>query len=80
MAGAPERKSLLRALVGVVSLVSSLIVIPLGFVVLITDAQSGSSGRSLTRPLGVLMAGGGLLALGVAMLIWEVSVRYGIRR
>jgi hypothetical protein len=30
--------------------------------------------------LGVLMAGGALLASGIALLIWEMSVRYGIRR
>jgi hypothetical protein len=80
MAAAPERKSLQRALIGVVSLLSSLIVIPIGFVLLVTDGQGGSSVRSLARPLGVLMAGGGLLALGIATLIWEMSVRYGIRR
>jgi hypothetical protein len=80
MAGAPEGKSLLRALIGVVSLLSSLIVLPIGFVLLVADGPGGSSVRSLARPLAVLMAGGGLLALGVAMLIWEVSVRYGIRR
>jgi hypothetical protein len=80
MAGAPEGKSLLRALIGVVSLLSSLIVLPIGFVLLVGDGPGGSSVRSLARPLAVLMAGGGLLALGVAMLIWEVSVRYGIRR
>jgi hypothetical protein len=80
MAAAPERKSLLRALIGVVALLSSLIVIPIGFVLLVTDGQGGSSVRNLARPLGVLMAGGGLLALGIATLIWEMSVRYGIRR
>jgi hypothetical protein len=80
MVAAPERKSLLRALIGVVALLSSLIVIPIGFVLLVTDGQGGSSVRSLARPLGVLMAGGGLLALGIATLIWEMSVRYGIRR
>lgn len=80
MTAPAERKSLLRALIGVVSLLSSLIVIPIGFVLLVNEGQGGSSARTLARPLGVLMAGGGLLALGIAMLIWELSVRYGIRR
>jgi len=80
MAPAPEPKSLLRTLLGGVSLVSALIVIPIGFVLLVGHSQGGSSPRDLVRPLAVLMAGGGLLSFGVAMLIWEMSARYGIRR
>ena len=76
-----EPKSFLRALIGVVSLVLAMIVIPMGFVLLVTDMQSGdTSRRALVNALGVLSIGGGLMALGVAMLIWEMSVRYGIRR
>ena len=75
-----ESKSLLRAVLGIVSLLASLVVIPIGFVLLIVDAEGGSSIRTLTRPVGVLMAGGALLAFGIAILIWEMSVRYGIRR
>jgi hypothetical protein len=75
-----EPKSLLRAVLGVVSVLTSLVVVPIGVVLLVVDAQGGSSFRALLRPLGVLMAGGGLLAFGIAMLIWEMSVRYGIRR
>jgi hypothetical protein len=76
MAEEPEAGSLPRAIVGVVSLISSLVVIPIGFVLLIADAHA----PSMVRPLAVLMAGGFLLATGIALLIWEVSVRYGIRR
>ena len=72
----PESKSLLRAVLGVVSLLSSLVVIPIGFVLLVNDVQQ----PSMMRPLAVLMAGGFFLALGIALLIWEVSGRYGIRR
>jgi hypothetical protein len=72
----PESKSLLRAILGVVSLISSLVVIPIGFVLLVVDAQQ----RGMTRALTVLMAGGFLMSLGIALLIWEVSGRYGIRR
>ena len=76
-----EPKSFLRALIGVVSLVLSMIVIPAGFVLLVTDMQAGeSSRRALVRALAVRSAGGGLMALGIAMLIWEMSVRYGVRR
>jgi hypothetical protein len=80
MATTPESKSIIRAVLGVGSLLSSLVVIPIGFVLLVADAQSGSQTRALARPLAVLVAGGGLLAFGIAMLIWEMSVRYDIRR
>ena len=72
----PEPKSLIRAVLGVVSLLSSLVVIPIGFVLLVLDAQQ----RTMTRALGALIAGGFLLALGISLLIWDVSGRYGIRR
>jgi hypothetical protein len=76
-----EPKSFLRALIGIVSLILSMVVIPAGFVLLVTDMQTGdSSRRALLNALAVLSVGGGLMALGVAMLIWEVSVRYGVRR
>jgi uncharacterized membrane protein (DUF485 family) len=72
----PESKSLLRAVLGVVSLISSLVVLPIGFVLLISDAPQ----QVMTRAVSVLMAGGFLLAFGIALLIWEVSGRYGIKR
>jgi hypothetical protein len=81
-AGPPDApKSLLRALAGVVSLVLSMIVIPAGFVMLVTSMRGGHFGpRVLISPLAVLSIGGGLMALGVSLLIWETSVRYGVRR
>jgi hypothetical protein len=72
----PESKSLLRAVLGVVSLISSLVVLPIGFVLLVSDAPR----QVMTRAVSVLMAGGFLLAFGIALLIWEVSGRYGIKR
>lgn len=75
-----ESKSLLRALIGTVSLVASLVVIPLGMVVLVADTAGDGGLRALVRPLGVLSAGGALLSFGIAMLIWELSVRYDVRR
>ena len=80
MATTPGPKSLVRAIVGVVSLLCALVLIPMGFVLLVTDSPGSSGPSDLVRPLGVLMAGGGLLAFGIAMLIWEMSVRYDIRR
>ena len=76
-----EPKSFLRALIGVVSLVLSMVVIPAGFVMLVTDMHAGdASRRALVKALSVLSVGGGLMALGIALLIWEMSVRYGVRR
>jgi hypothetical protein len=80
MAAAPGSKSLLRALIGTVSLLASLIVIGLGFVMLAGRAESGGSWRTLIPPLGVLACGGALLSFGITLLIWEMSVRYDIRR
>jgi hypothetical protein len=78
---ANEPKSFVRALIGVVSLLASMVVIPAGFVLLVTGMQrGGDSTRPMLQALGVLAAGGGLMALGVSMLIWEMSVRYGIRK
>lgn len=76
MAETPETKSLIRAVLGVVALLASLVVIPIGFVLLVLDAER----HEMTRAVSVLMAGGFLLAFGIALLIWELSVRYGIRR
>lgn len=76
----PGPKSVLRATVGVVALLCSLVLLPIGFVLLVVDSRAASGVMALVRPLGVLMAAGGLLAFGIAMLIWEMSVRYNIRR
>ena len=77
----PEPKSFFRAFVGILSLLLSMIVIPVGFVLLITGLQAaGSTPRVMGTALGVLAAGGGLMALGVSLLIWEMSVRYGVRK
>ncbi len=41
--------------------------------------SSGYGSAGVTRALAVLAAGGGLLGLGIALLIWELSVRYNVR-
>jgi hypothetical protein len=77
----PEPGSLVRTIAGVVSLVTSLVVIAAGFVMLVTALQAGGYNTpTMLRAMAVLGLGGGLLATGIAVLIWEVSVRYGIRR
>jgi hypothetical protein len=76
-----DEKSFIRALVGVVSLLVSLVIVGAGFAMLVTAMRAGEHG---TRPwfgaLAVLGAGGGLAAAGIALLIWETSIRYDIRK
>jgi hypothetical protein len=76
-----EPKSFFRAFVGVSALLLSIIIIPVGFVLLVTGIQGGGDrARAMAAALGVLAIGGGLMALGVSLLIWEMSVRYGVRK
>ncbi|MEZ5285454.1 MAG: hypothetical protein R2712_11755 [Vicinamibacterales bacterium] len=77
----PGPKSLGRTLVAVTSLVASLVVIAAGFVWMVTALRSGGYGTSRLMPAMIALGlGGGLMALGIALLIWEMSVRYGIRK
>ena len=41
--------------------------------------RGGYGTERVTYALATLGLGGGLLGLGIALLIWEVSVRYNIR-
>ncbi|MCC7124207.1 MAG: hypothetical protein IT178_05125 [Acidobacteria bacterium] len=77
----PRRPSLLRALAGFVILVSSLVVLMMGIVLLVTALQRGAyNERPMIEAFGILSIGGGLLAAGIALLIWELSIRYGLPR
>jgi hypothetical protein len=75
----PER-SVIRAVSGAVCLLSSLVVMPAGLIMMVRALESSGYGSTgVTRALWVLAAGGGLLGLGIALLIWELSVRYNVR-
>jgi hypothetical protein len=64
----------------VVCLFGSLVVLPAGFIMMVRALESGGYGsQAVTRALAVLGAGGGLLGVGIALLIWELSVRYNVR-
>jgi len=77
----PPRTSFLRMLLAVVSLVSALVVIAIGFVLLVTRLEGGAyNERPMVEALGVLGIGGGLLALGIGLLIWELAGRYDLPR
>ena len=77
---APGKRSFLRAIAGAVCLVASLVVLPAGFVMMVRALETSGYGSSgVTRSFAVLAAGGGLLGLGIALIIWELSVRYDVR-
>jgi len=64
-----------------VCLIASMVTIPSGFVFMVRSLESGGYGTSSnTLALVWIAAGGGLLGLGIALLIWELSVRHNVRR
>lgn len=76
----PQRGSPIRSVIGAVSLIAALVAIAAGFLQMIRTLERGGYGTAgIDYALGWLGLGGGLLALGIALLIWEVSVRHNIR-
>ncbi len=76
----PERGSPIRYVIGLVSLVSALVAIPAGGVQMVRTLERGGYGTSsIDYALVWLGIGGGLLAIGIALLIWELSVRHNWR-
>jgi hypothetical protein len=77
---ATGKRSFVRAVAGGVSLAGSLIVIPAGFIMMVRALErSGHGSTAVAQALAVLAGGGGLLGLGIALIIWELSVRYNVR-
>jgi hypothetical protein len=78
--GAPQKESTLRWLTGIVSLVTSLVVLAGSFVQMVRALEAtGYGSTGVTTALIWMSVGGGLLGLGMALMIWELSVRYNIR-
>jgi hypothetical protein len=76
----PQNGSTLRTLIGVVCLASSLVIIAASFVLMVRALEvSGYGSPGVTRALLWMAGGGAALGAGMALLIWEFSVRYGIR-
>ena len=76
----PQRGSPARYVAGMVCLIAAIVTIPIGFVQMIQALERGGYGTSSnTMALGWFGLGGGLLAIGIALLIWELSVRHNIR-
>ena len=79
-ADGPQRGSPTRYVAGMVSLIGAMVTIPTGFVQMIGALERGGYGTSSnTLALGWFGLGGGLLGLGIALLIWEFSVRHNVR-
>jgi len=76
----PERGSPIRSVIGAVSLIGALVALPAGGMQMVRTLERGGYGTSgITYAVALLGLGGGLLGLGVALLIWEVSVRHNWR-
>ena len=75
-----RNRSTIRIIAGIVCLASSLVVLPAGFIQMVQALEGGGYATGGVRfALWWLAAGGGLLGTGIALLIWEMSVRHGIR-
>jgi hypothetical protein len=76
----PQRGSPARYVAGMVCLMAAMVTLPAGFMQMIRALESGGYGTSSnTIALLWLALGGGLLGLGIALLIWELSVRHNVR-
>jgi hypothetical protein len=64
-----------------VLLIAALVTLLSGGIMMIDTLERGGYGTStLDHALTVLAAGGGFLAIGISLLIWEISIRHNIQR
>lgn len=78
--GHAERGSPIRYVSGMVSLMVSLVTLLSGGLMMVGALERGGYGTaSVDYALAVLVAGGGFLAIGISLLIWELSIRHNIR-
>ena len=76
----PQRGSPIRYVAAAVCLVAAMVTLPAAFIQMVRALERGGYGTSsVTFALGWLGLGGALLGLGVALMIWELSVRHNIR-
>jgi len=77
---APQKPSSIRYVIAGVCLVGAIVSLPAGFIQMILALQRGGYGTiGMAYPIATLALGGGLLGLGIALMIWELSVRHGVR-
>jgi hypothetical protein len=75
-----SRGSPARCVTALVSLVAALVALPAGGVQMVRALERGGYGTSAVDYAVVWLGiGGGLLGLGIALLIWEISVRQNWR-
>ena len=76
----PQQPSPTRYVTAAVCLIGAMICLPAGFIQMVLVLQRGGYGsHSLGYAIAWLGLGGGLLGLGIALMIWELSVRHGVR-
>lgn len=76
----PQRGSPARYIGAMVSLMAAMVTIPAGFVQMIRALEGGGYGTSSnTLAFVTLGFGGAFLGIGIALLIWELSIRHNIR-
>jgi hypothetical protein len=76
----PQRGSTSRYIGGMVCLMIAMVTLPAGFVQMIRALEAGGYGTSSnTLAFVTLAVGGGFLGLGIALIIWELSIRNNIR-
>ena len=76
----PQKGSPARYVAGMVCLIGAMVTIPAGFVQMIRALEAGGYGTTAnTIALAWIALGGGLLGVGIALLIWELSVRHNVR-
>lgn len=77
---APQRGSPTRYVMAWLCLLLAFVALPAGFIQMVNALERGGYGTSaMTLSLVWLGAGGGFLGLGVALMIWELSVRHNIK-
>jgi hypothetical protein len=76
----PESGSPIRYIVGLVSLIGAMVALSAGGLQMVRTLERGGYGTSsIDYAVALLALGGGLLGLGIALLIWEVSARLNWR-
>jgi hypothetical protein len=70
----------IRYVVALVSLISALVALAAGGIQMVRTLERGGYGTSgIDTALLWLSGGGALLAFGISLMIWELSVRHNIR-
>jgi hypothetical protein len=69
-----------RYVSGLVLLAAALVTLLSGGLMMVGALERGGYGTSsVDRSLALLATGGGFLAIGISLLIWELSIRHNIR-